>query len=339
MLRLHDDECAPLFALADHLNLSLHDNQVSFVLNRNVNYTNVCRLDCAFCAYHSKVGDEPFLLKPRDIVEKVSGLDISEVSIQGGLHAQLRLADVCTMLKNIKCAHPDIHVHGFSPMEIIDFACKEGSSVEDVLGVLMNAGLDSLCGTAAEILDDEIRRIICKDKLTSQAWCVTMRTAHRLGLSSTATMLFGHIETEEHIARHMYLVREIQKETQGFSEFIPLPFIPYNTRLGSDYNLDFVGLRMTRKIIACARIFFYGFINNIQTSWPKLGIDGALSCLNVGANDFGGTLYEENITRSAGGEHGEFLSRETFTALIESIGKKPIIRDTLYSFQNKEVAV
>jgi len=339
MLSLHDDDLPKLFELADGLNREIHNDRVSFVLNRNINYTNVCALSCAFCAYHSQEGQTPFLLKPEEIVDRLKGLDITEVSIQGGLHPKVMLSDICAMIRAIKVFDSSIHIHGFSPMEIFDFARKEKISTHDVLDRLVQNGLDSLCGTAAEILDDDLRAIICKDKLSADEWSEIITSAHRKGIASTATMLFGHIENIRHIAEHMFRLRTIQKETNGFTEFIPLPFIPYNTQLGAEHDIDFVGLRTARKITACARVFFYGFIDNIQTSWVKLGFEGALSCLNVGANDLGGTLYEENITRTAGGAHGEYVSKDHFNRAIRSLGKSPVVRDTIYSFQKIEVGV
>ena len=224
-------------------------------------------------------------------------------------------------------------------MEIHYYAEKSNQSHSDVLRMLYAHGLDSLCGTAAEILDDRVRRDICPLKLSTHEWCTIIKCAHALGMPSTATILFGHIERPEHIAQHFTLIREIQKETGMFTEFIPLPFVPFRTVLGKHHHLDFVGLEAAKKIIACARIFFHGYIRNIQTSWVKLGLEGALACLRIGANDVGGTLYEENITRSAGGDHGQYVSKEQFVHEINKAGGVPQVRDTMYTFQKDKIEV
>jgi len=190
-----------------------------------------------------------------------------------------------------------------------------------------------------EILDDTIRASICPHKLNVAEWCSIIMCAHALGIPSTATMLFGHIEEADHIVKHFTTVREIQKHTGMFTEFIPLPFMPHNTHLGQHYHISSVDIERVKQITACARIFFYNTIRNIQTSWVKLGLDNALDCLRVGANDVGGTLYEENITRCAGGTHGQYVAKERFIDGIRGRGKTPVIRDTLYSFQNEKSVV
>ena len=340
LLEIEDPlELAKMYTFADALNTIVNHNVVSFVLNRNVNYTNICELRCAFCAYYCSDPTAMYTLTSDDVADRIQHLAISEVCIQGGLNSAVSFNDVVAIVERIKSLRPDIHIHGFSPMEIYYYAQRENLSHENILQTLKQKGLGSLCGTAAEILDDNLRNQICPRKLSTDEWCAVIKCAHRLGIPSSATILFGHIEEYAHIAQHFMIIREIQKETKMFTEFIPLPFMPYKTSLGKKFALDFIGLEKTKKIIACARIFFYRYIRNIQTSWVKLGLEGALECLCVGANDLGGTLYEENITRSAGGTHGQFISQERFVEEICRIDKKPFVRDTVYSFQKENISV
>lgn len=334
-----DDALGRLFALADTLNHDLNEDVVSFVLNRNINFTNSCVLRCSFCAYATQNFHDQYVLQPEEIVEKVSSAPISEISIQGALNPTVSLDYVKSVLQTLKRSFPHIHIHGFSPMEIYFYAKKEGFSHEKVLEILHEAGLDSLCGTAAEILDDTLRAKICEGKLSSDMWCSILEAAHQRGIPSTATILYGHIETAEQIADHFERIADIQSNTGMITEFILLPFMPHNTLLGKRYDLSFSGLSRAKHMVAVSRIYFYNYIRNIQPSWVKLGLDQAVECLSVGANDLGGTLFEENITRLAGGQYGQYVPKNEFFRVIHSIGKKATIRDTIYSFQSESITV
>ncbi len=322
-----------LFALARELNRRLNGNRVSYVKNRNLNFTNICTIKCKFCGFCKEERDaEAFTLTAGEILRKIEEIpDISEVCIQGAIHPHLDISYYLDFLRQIKKHHPALHIHGISPQEIHSLAEKTGWPLEKVLQTLMEAGLDSMAGTAAEILVDPVREKIAPAKISSARWVEIVRTAHFLGLPSTATILFGHIESTKDVLEHLDLLREMQKETRGFTEFIPLPFIPYRTRLGSDYSLSETApwLRIKR-FYALARIYLFPTFKNIQTSWVKLGVDRALETLESGVNDFGGTLFEENITRSAGGDFGEYLSEEEIRRRLLQAGKVPVKRDTLY---------
>ena len=319
---------------ADTLNRSVNDKKVTFVHNRNINYTNICVNHCLFCGFRvgnkdtgAYVMNEDAVL---DLIEQSPG--ITEICVQGGLNPDLGFKYALHLVKTVKSAFPRIHVHGFSPMEIVFFSRLLGFSVEHVINDLMEAGLGSMPGTAAEILDDKIRNIICPDKITTAEWTYVIKAAHRLGLRTTSTIMIGHLETNYNLSEHLDLIRRIQEETGGFTEFIPLFFMPKKTELAKKYKInDTICLEKALKFIALARIFFNGLISNIQASWPKLGIDGAAACLSAGANDLGGTLYSENITRSAGGENGQFISLDEFRSVISRSSKIPRLRDTLYN--------
>jgi CofH subfamily radical SAM domain protein len=241
-------------------------------------------------------------------------------------------------LQEIKAKFPHIHIHAFSPMEVYYFSQKSGQSLTATLESLIDSGLDSLPGTAAEILDDQLRKLICPGKLNVATWIEVVKTAHRLGLKSTATILFGHIETPEQVGQHLQILREIQYETNGFTEFIPLPFVPFRTALGDKWEVkEMLAFHRVRLFYALFRIFWGKLIPNIQASWPKLGLDRALECVFTGANDLGGTLYQENITRSAGGTHGEKVSLGQFQRRIQEAGKVPQLRNTLYELLDHQL--
>jgi len=322
-----------LFALARELNRQFNGNRVTYVKNRNLNFTNICTIKCKFCGFCREEQDaEAFTLTVEEMLQKIEETpDISEVCIQGAINPHLDISYYLDFLRQIKKNYPALHIHGISPQEIHSLAEKARWSLEKVVQTLMETGLDSMAGTAAEILVDPVREKIAPSKIPSARWVEIVKTAHFLGLPSTATILFGHIESGLDILEHLDLLREIQKETRGFTEFIPLPFIPYRTRLGSDFSLSKTApwLRIKR-FYALARIYLFPTFKNIQTSWVKLGVDLALQTLELGVNDFGGTLLEENITRSAGGNFGEYLSEEEIRKRLLQAGKVPVKRDTLY---------
>jgi len=320
---------------ADMLNQSVNGNYVSFIHNHNINYTNICRNNCTFCGFKRRFSDKnAFLLTEDEILISIAETpDITEVCVQGGINEEFGLAEALRLLSAIKGAYPRIHIHAFSPMEIKHFSMASSRSVENVLQSLVGAGLDSIPGTAAEILVDEIRSIICSEKITTREWIKIITTAHNMGLKSTSTIMLGHIEKPEHIAAHLKILRHIQKTTKGFTEFIPLFFVPQRTALAKKFNIsEMVSLRYVMKFFALSRIYFNGYINNIQSSWPKLGLKQAVNCLDAGVNDLGGTLYSENISRCAGGSHGQYVSLNDFELSVLDSGKIPRQRDTLYNY-------
>ena len=323
-----------ILAAADEINHSLNGDRVTFVHNRNLNYTNVCVNRCSFCGFRRNEEErDSYFWTVGEILAKLGETpDVSEVCIQGGLHPGLEFSFVLEMLQEIRTQFPGIHIHAFSPMEIYYFSQKTGRPVRSILESLIDRGLGSLPGTAAEILDDRVRQQICPEKVNVATWVEIVKTAHRLGLKSTATILLGHVEGPDQIALHLQVLRDIQHETSGFTEFIPLPFVPFETALGRRSGIrEMLPFRRIRLFYALCRLFFGRSIPNIQASWPKLGLDRALECVFSGVNDLGGTLYQENITRSAGGVHGEKVSLGQLKRAIEKAGKTPQLRDTLYN--------
>lgn len=317
------------FRLADELRRKAVGDVVTFVVNRNINFTDICVNRCRFCSYRNR---RRFLLSLKEIKEKVReaiAYGCTEVCVQGGLLPNAGLDFYVSILEAIREISEDIHIHAFSPMEVHHMAKNSGMEIKEVLKELKRAGLDSMPGTAAEILDDSVRRIICPEKISSSRWVEIIETAHRLGIPTTATMMFGHVESWEHRIKHILLIKEIQRRTGGFTEFIPLPFMTKNNELGRIVrgSSGFEDLL----VIAVSRILLYPDIKNIQASWVKLGVKLAQVALHVGANDLGGTLMEENISKSAGATSGEFLPKEEMIRIIESAGRIPRRRDTLYN--------
>jgi len=333
LLRMNGGLEREFFALAKELNRQLNENRVTYVKNRNLNFTNICTIKCTFCGFCRAEQDaEAFTLTVGEMLQKIKETpDISEVCIQGAINPHLDVSYYLDFLRQIKRRYPHIHIHGISPQEIHFLTVKTEWSLEKVIQTMMEAGLNSMAGTAAEILVDPVRGKIAPAKIPTGRWVEIVKTAHYLGLKSTATILFGHIENATDIIAHLDLLREIQKETQGFTEFIPLPFIPYRTLLGIHYFLsEIIPWAQIRRFYALARVYLFPAFKNIQTSWVKLGVDRAVQTLGFGANDFGGTLFEENITRSAGGNHGQYLSEEEIRKRLRQSGKVPLQRDTLY---------
>lgn len=317
------------FRLADEIRRKAVGDVVTFVVNRNINFTDICINRCKFCAFRNR---RKYILTLDQIKEKVKeavDYGCTEVCIQGGLLPNADLTFYLSIIEAVREVSEDIHIHAFYPMEVYHMARNSGMSVKDVLKELKKAGLDSMPGTAAEILDDEIRRKICPEKISTKQWIEIITTAHRLGIPTTATMMFGHIESWEHRIKHLLIIKEIQRKTGGFTEFIPLPFMNKNNELGKVVkgSSGFEDLL----VIAISRIILYPEIKNIQASWVKLGIKLAQVALHVGANDLGGTLMEENISKAAGATSGEFLPVEEMIRIIESAGRIPKQRDTLYN--------
>ncbi|MEN9735273.1 MAG: hypothetical protein RLZ45_3268 [Verrucomicrobiota bacterium] len=326
---------------ADELNRRMHGDEVTYVVNRNANFTNVCVTHCSFCGFYRPAGHpEAYTRSIGAVVERIAQTPwVTEVCLQGGIHPELGFDYYVELLRAIRAAFPKVHLHAYSPMEIHSLRTKTGWSYDRILGRLMEAGLGSMPGTAAEILDDAVRQQVSPDKLNASQWVEIVRTAHGLGLRSTATLMFGHTESWADRFRHMDLLRRLQLETGGFTEFIPLAFLPYRNRLGSRLareesgGLEAVARRgesVIQMLYPIARLFFGKAIPNLQTSWVKLGPEKAAEMLRHGCNDFGGTLYEESITRESGGPHGECLAPDEIRSWIGSVQKKPRQRTTLY---------
>ncbi len=317
------------FRLADEIRRKAVGDVVTFVVNRNINFTDICINSCRFCSFRNR---KNYLLSIEELkrkVEEAVDFGCTEVCIQGGLLPQADLDFYISILEAVREVSKKIHIHAFSPMEIVHMAKNSGLTTFEALKNLKKEGLGSMPGTAAEILDDRIREKICPRKIKTEEWVRVIKEAHGVGIPTTATMMYGHIETWEERIRHLMLIKQIQRETNGFTEFIPLSFMWKNNELGK--RAKGVSGFEDLLVIAVARILLYPEIKNIQASWVKLGIKLAQASLNFGANDLGGTLIEENISKSAGATSGEFLSPEELRELIIRAGRIPKQRDTLYN--------
>lgn len=330
---------AHVVSAANAMREAVAGKTVTYVVNRNINYTNVCYFKCQFCAFSKGKASENLRGRPYDI----SGEEIArrcseawergatEVCMQGGIHPDYTGQTYLDILHTVRAATPGMHIHAFSPLEVWQGAQTLGVSLQEFLAQLQAAGLSTLPGTAAEILDDEVRATLCPDKLNTSQWLDVMEAAHNLGLRTTATIMYGHIESTRHWARHLVRVRELQRRTGGFTEFVPLPFVHMeapmylkgNSRKGPTF-------REAVLMHAVSRLVFNGLIKNIQASWVKMGEEGVAACLQAGANDLGGTLMNESITRAAGSGHGQEWSPAKMEAQIVAAGRLPRMRTTLY---------
>ena len=332
-------ELAELCGVADELRREVNGDEVSYVVNRNINYTNQCYFRCRFCAFSKgpkslNLRGEPYLLDTAEVARRAREAwekGATEVCMQGGIHGRFTGESYLEYLRAVKEEVPEMHVHAFTPLEVSQGARTLGVPVEEYLWELKEAGLGTLPGTAAEILDDEIREIICPDKIDTRGWSDVMRAAHAIGLRSTTTIMFGHVDGPVNWARHLLVLREIQAETGGFTEFVPLPFV----HMGAPLFLQGRSRRgptfaETVKMHAVGRVALHGYIDNVQVSWVKMGIEGAKLCLNAGCNDLGGTLMNENISRAAGASHGQEMLPEELEKAIREIGRIPRRRTTLY---------
>jgi FO synthase len=333
---------------ANELRAATCGDKVSYVVTRNINYTNICHFGCKFCAFSKGKLSENLRGRPYDLsLEEIQRRAIEardrgavEVCLQGGIHPSYDGSTYLSICRAIKDACPRIHIHAFSPLEVWQGAATLGLSIRAFLTQLKDAGLGTLPGTAAEVLDDEVRAIICPDKITTGQWLQVIETAHELGLRTTATVMFGHVDRYRHWARHLLRVRQLQQRTGGFTEFVPLPFVPMETpihlrggcRLGPTF-------REAVLMHAVARLALHPLVKNIQTSWVKMGAAGAAACLAAGANDLGGTLMNESITRAAGAVHGEEMPPEAMEAMITALGRQPRQRTTLYGSAAKDRVV
>lgn len=332
-------ELSELCRTADGLRRDVSGDEVTYVVNRNINYTNQCYFRCRFCAFSKgpkslNLRGEPYLLDPTEVARRAREAwekGATEVCMQGGIHGKFTGSTYLEYLRAVKREVPEMHVHAFTPLEVAQGAKTMGMSVEKFLEELKHEGLGTLPGTAAEVLDDRVRDIICPDKIDTKGWAGVMRAAHATGLRSTTTIMFGHVDRPEHWARHLMVLREIQSETGGFTEFVPLPFV----HMGAPLFLQGRSRRGPTfqeavKMHAVGRIALHGYIDNVQVSWVKMGVEGAKACLEAGCNDLGGTLMNENISRAAGASHGQEMLPEELEAVIRGIGRTPRRRTTLY---------
>ncbi|MEY2453733.1 MAG: synthase, partial [Acidimicrobiaceae bacterium] len=332
-------EVAAVAQLADELRAATVGDVVTFVRNRNINYTNVCTFKCRFCGFSKgplslNLRGNPYLLTLDDIAGRVReawDVGATEVCLQGGIHPDFDGDYYLDVARAVKEAAPDIHVHGFTALEVTEGARRLSEPLDSYLQRLMDAGLRSLPGTAAEILDDPVRAILCPDKINTEEWLECHRVAHSIGLRSNITIMFGAVEQPVSWARHIVRTRDLQKGTGGFTEFVGLPFI----HMAAPIYLQRHARRgpTWREVVlmhAVARIAYHGLIDNIQASWVKLGMAGAQQLLRAGVNDLGGTLMNENISRAAGASHGQGIEEEDFRAIVEPIGRTLEQRTTLY---------
>jgi len=335
LLGMRGDALSALVATADAIRRHDVGEIVTYVVNRNVNWTNVCFVGCKFCAFAHLKGDAEAYDLPMDaVLRKVEqGIErgATEVCMQGGINPEMPADGYFRILEAIHTSFPDLHIHAYSPMEIMYGARRAAMDYPEFIGRLQALGIGSIPGTAAEILDDEVREILSHKKLDVDTWVEIITTAHRLGVPTTSTVMYGHIETPMHIARHIDLLRRIQADTGGFTEFVPLRFIWQNTAL---YREGLVGDvpqgELDLAVYATSRLMLRGLIDNLQTSWVKLGHRLSTLSLMAGCNDMGGTLMEESISREAGADAGEFTSVEELRAMITSMGRIPRQRNTLY---------
>jgi FO synthase len=343
---LTEDELTALFAetrpevieemrvAADELRAELHGDAVTFVVNRNINFTNVCVVGCAFCGFgQGKRSPDAYEVSEGDFaarVEEAVAFGATELCMQGGIHPDLTLEEYGRWLRLAKEVAPQLHLHAYSPMEI-NWACeRSGKQPLEVFEYLLECGLGSTPGTAAEVLDDGVRQRISPNKLPAGRWVEIIEASHRAGLRSTSTVMFGHIEEPRELARHMRVVRALQERTGGITEFVPLSFIPFNTMLGRTHGIEEISIRENLKHTAAFRLALGRTIPNLQASWVKMGLEGATEALRWGVNDLGGTLMEENISRMAGSQHGVRLEPEQLIAAARAAGREPAQRTTLY---------
>jgi FO synthase len=345
-VELSEDELTALFAetrpevieemrvAADELRAELAGDTATFVVNRNINFTNICVVGCAFCGFGQgkrspdayEVSEEDFAARIREAVE----FGATEICMQGGIHPDLTLEEYGRWLRLAKETAPQLHMHAYSPMEVHYMCERSGKGPDEVFEYLLECGLGSTPGTAAEVLDDGVRQRISPNKLPVERWVEIVEASHRAGLRSTSTVMFGHIEEPRELARHMRVVRALQERTGGITEFVPLSFIPFNTMLGRTHGIEEISASENLKHTAAFRLALGRTIRNLQASWVKMGLEAATEALRWGVNDLGGTLMEENISRMAGSQHGVRLEPEQLIEAARAAGRVPAQRTTLY---------
>jgi len=345
-LELSEDELTALFSetrpeaveemrvAADELRAELHGERATFVVNRNINFTNICVVGCAFCGFGQgkrspdayEVSEEDFAARIEEAVE----FGATELCMQGGIHPDLTLEEYGKWLRLAKAVAPQLHLHAYSPMEVHYMCERSGKEPAAVFEYLLECGLGSTPGTAAEVLDDGVRQRISPNKLPADRWVEIIEASHRAGLHSTSTVMFGHIEEPRELARHMRVVRALQERTGGITEFVPLSFIPFNTMLGRTHGIEEISIAENLKHTAAFRLALGKTVPNLQASWVKMGLEGATESLRWGVNDLGGTLMEENISRMAGSQHGVRLEPRQLIEAARAAGREPAQRTTLY---------
>jgi FO synthase len=320
---------------ADELRAELCGDTATFVVNRNINISNVCVVGCAFCGFgQGKRSPDAYEHDRQDFLRRVdeaTEFGATEICIQSGIHPDWTIADYESWLKLAKERAPDVHLHAYSPMEIAHICDISGLPPQEVFGRLRSAGLGSTPGTAAEVLHDGVRQRISPNKLPVDRWVEVIEASHRSGLRSTATVMFGHIEEPSELAEHMRIVRDLQERTGGFTEFVPLSFIPYHTLLGRTHGIEEISLKDNLKHTAAFRLALGKTVSNLQASWVKMGLEAATEALRWGVNDLGGTLMEESISRMAGADHGTMLSVDDLVGAAHAAGRPVAQRDTLYN--------
>lgn len=335
-------------AAADKVRNNIAGDNVSYIINLNVNFTNICQSRCLFCGFRrSESTPEAYIINMdefQDTLKNAVNEGISEICLQGGLYTSLRIPGLkstnmldmyAELLSWVKSRHSHIHIHAYSPEEIDFISNISGKPIQYVLDYFKDNGLGSMPGTAAEIFDKEIRSTICPQKLSADRWVEVIKTAHRTKIPSTCTIMYGHIESSMHRAKHLETLRNLQKETGGFTEFIPLPFVASKTHLsGKIKPLEPVD---RLKLLAISRLFFKELIPNIQASWVKQGVEETAESLEWGVNDIGGTLGDEKITFEAGGNFGRSMTEKQLLDIINSKGRSPVLRDTLYNYIKQPV--
>ena len=346
LIRARGDDFGAVVQAADALRQETAGDTVSFVVNRNINYTNICYFKCQFCAFSKgklaeNLRGRPYDLSPEEIARRVREAwdrGGTEVCMQGGIHPEYTGATYLDILRTVREAVPEMHIHAFSPLEVWQGAATSNLPLPDYLRQLKDAGLGTLPGTAAEILDDEVRAVICPDKINTSQWLEVMEAAHEVGFRTTATIMYGHVDQPKHWARHLIRVRDLQKRTGGFTEFVPLPFVhmeaPLYLKGKARRGPTF---REAILVHSVARLALHPHITNIQASWVKLGHEGVRAALNAGCNDLGGTLMNESITRAAGTVHGQETSPQRMIEIIESAGRTPRQRTTTYHDASPEL--
>ena len=340
LFQTRGDEFAAICASADALRQQACGDVISYVVTRNINYTNICSFKCQFCAFSKGKMSEnlrgrPYNLSLEEVARRAKEAwerGATEVCMQGGIHPDFTGDTYLDICRAVREAVPGMHVHAFSPLEVHQGAATLGLPVEEFFLRLKDAGLGTLPGTAAEVLDDEVRAVLCPDKINTARWLEVVGAAHRAGFKTTATIMYGHVDGYIHWARHLLRLRELQAETGGFTEFVPLPFVhmeaPIYLKGRARRGPTF---REAVLMHAVGRLALHPLVNNIQASWVKMGPDGVKVCLRSGANDLGGTLMDETITRSAGAAHGREMTPGALEGIIRSIGKVPRQRSTLYA--------
>jgi FO synthase len=345
-LELSEDELTALFienqpevveemrVAADELREELHGDRATFVVNRNINFTNICVVGCAFCGFgQGKRSPDAYEVSEADFaarIEEAVEFGATELCMQGGIHPDLTLEEYGKWLRLAKEVAPQLHLHAYSPMEVHYMCERSGKAPGEVFEYLLECGLGSTPGTAAEVLDDGVRQRISPNKLPADRWVEIIEASHRAGLRSTSTVMFGHIEEPRELARHMRVVRALQERTGGITEFVPLSFIPFNTMLGRTHGIEEISMADNLKHTAAFRLALGRTIPNLQASWVKMGLEGATESLRWGVNDLGGTLMEENISRMAGSQHGVRLEPEQLVEAARAAGREPAQRTTLY---------